>query len=353
MQIPVDPNPMPRLDEAAVRSGKMTNLPSDHMFLSEYAHGEWRKARIQGYRPIPVAPFALGMQYAQSVFEGMKAYRYEDDTIAVFRLDRHAERFNRSLKRMWMPEVPVELFRESILAVVDVDRGWVPAGPDSTLYIRPYVFATEERVGLKPSDEFLYMVLTGPFRPNFPKPLRVKIEREYVRAAPGGVGAAKCAGNYAAAMYASQVAKEEGFDQLVWTDAFTHSKVEEAGAMNMMFVVEGALVTPPLSDTILDGVTRDSILTLARDAGITVEERPIEVEELKEGITSGRITEAFGCGTAAIVAPIGAIGIDGKDYTLNVTEECVMFDLKQQLNDIRFGRTEDRYDWMTVVEPRQ
>ena len=180
----------------------------------------------------------------------------------------------------------------------------------------------------------------------------MKIEREYVRAAPGGVGAAKCAGNYAAAMYASQVAKEEGFDQLVWTDAFSHTKVEEAGAMNMMFVMDGALVTPPLSDTILDGVTRDSILTLARDAGMTVEERPVEVEELKEGIASGRISEAFGCGTAAIVAPIGAIGIDGKDYELNVTDECLMFDLKRQLNDIRFGRVEDRYGWMTIVEPR-
>jgi len=352
MNIPVDPATAPRLDEAAVRSGALSNVPSDHMFLAEYAHNEWRKARIQGYRPIPMSPFALGMQYAQSVFEGMKAYRYEDDRIAIFRLDRHGERFNRSLKRMWMPEVPLELFRSALLTLVDVDRGWVPEGPDSTLYLRPYVFATEERVGLKPADEFLFMVLTAPFRPNFPKPLRVKVERSYVRAAPGGTGATKCAGNYGGAMYATAQAREEGFDQILWTDALTHTTIEESGAMNVMFMIDGVLVTPPLSDTILDGVTRDSILTLAREAGMPVEERSVSVEELKEGIPAGRVTEAFGVGTAAIVAPIGVIGIDGEDVPLTVHDGCTMFTLKKMLNDIRFGRVEDRHGWMTVVEPR-
>ena len=350
MQIPIDPTSSSRLDVDAVRSGKLTNVPSDHMFLAEFAHNEWRKSRIQGYRPIPMSPLALGMQYAQSVFEGMKAYRFEDDRIGIFRLQRHAQRFNRSLQRMLMPEVPTDMFEAALRTLVDLDRQWVPAGPESTMYIRPYVFATEERVGLKPAEEFLFMVLTAPFKPNFPRPLKVKIERGYVRAAPGGTGAAKCAGNYAAAMYATQIAKDEGYDQVLWTDALTHSTIEESGAMNVMFVVKGALVTPPLSDTILDGVTRDSLLILAREMGLTVEERAVTVQELKDGIASGDVSEAFGCGTAAIVTPIGEIGIDGEDYALKSPDESMMLRLKTALNDIRFGRVEDRHGWMTIVD---
>jgi branched-chain amino acid aminotransferase len=356
MMIPFDPTTMPRLDAEAVRTSKLSGVPSDHMFISEYAHREWRKSRIQGYRPIPISPFAIGMQYAQSVFEGMKAYRYHDGRIAIFRIDRHAARFNRSLERMCMPAVPEELFREALVQLVSVDHAWVPEGPDSTLYVRPYMFASEEHVGLQPANEFLFMVLSAPFRPRFHKPIRVKVEREFVRAAPGGVGYAKCAGNYAAAMYPTQLAKEEGFDQLVWTDALTHSRVEESGAMNVMFVIDGALVTPPLSDTILDGVTRESLLMLAREAGIRVEERDVTVEELRSGIPGGQVTEAFGAGTAAIVAPIRTISIDGVDYNLPDPQDnhhhSIMLRLKQLLHEIRFGLVEDRHQWMTIVEPR-
>lgn len=352
MNIPVDRTEMPRLDAEAVRAGKVAGVPSDHMFISEYAHGEWRKSRIQAYRPIPISPFAIGMQYAQSVFEGMKAYRYQDGRIAVFRIERNAERFNRSLERMCMPTVPVELFREAIVQLVAVDHQWVPEVPDVTLYIRPYMFAHEEHVGLQPAKEFLFMVLTAPFSPRFNKSIRVKVEREFVRAAPGGVGYAKCAGNYAAAMYPTQLAKEQGFDQLIWTDALTHTRVEESGAMNVMFVIDGAVVTPPLSDTILDGVTRESLLILAKDAGLTVQERAVTVDELREGIPSGRVTEAFGAGTAAIVAPIGIINIDGVDYTLPTVADPVTMRLKKMLDDIRTGVVEDRHHWMTIVEPR-
>ena len=178
----------------------------------------------------------------------------------------------------------------------------------------------------------------------------MKVERTYVRAAPGGVGAAKCAGNYAAAMYASQIAKEEGFDQLVWTDAHTHTLIEESGAMNIMFVIDGAVVTPPVSDTILDGVTRESLLTLARDAGLTVEERDVPVDEITEGISSGRVTECFGVGTAAIVAPIGTLNVDGTDYTIANENFEIMTSLKTKINDIRYGRIEDPYGWMTIVD---
>ena len=349
MTIPIDRSLTPKLDENAVRSGSQTNVPSDHMFLADYSNGEWHEPRIQEYGPVPIMPFALGMQYAQSVFEGMKAYRYEDGSVAIFRIDDHQARFNKSLARMVMPDVPADLFKGALETLVDLDRGWVPPGPDSALYLRPYVFATEERVGLKAADEYTFFVLTGPFRAYFSEPIRVKVERTYVRAAPGGVGAAKCAGNYGAALYASQIAKKEGFHQLVWTDAHTHTKIEESGAMNVMFVIDGALVTPGLSDTILDGITRDSILTIARDAGLTVEERDVTVKEIQEGITSGSVTEAFGVGTAAIVAPIGAISIDGADYTMDVTPDSTMYRLKKTLNDIRYGRAEDVYGWMTVL----
>ena len=350
MSLPIDRSLSPRLDATAVASHKLTNLPADHMFIAEYAHGEWRKARIQPYRPIPMSPLALGMHYAQIVFEGMKAYRMAGDSIGVFRTDRHHERFNRSLVRMCMPEISQELFTDAIHTLVDLDRDWVPPGPDAAYYIRPFMIASEERMGLKAADEFLFMVVGGPFRPLYQKPLRVKVEREFSRAAHGGTGYAKCAGNYAAAMYPTKLAQEAGFDQVIWTDARDHAFVEESGTMNLAFVIDGKVVTPALSDTILDGVTRNSLLTIARDLGIEVEERPVSVEELHAGLLSGSITEAFGVGTAASVAPIGVINIDGEDLALTVSPDKTMFRLKQELNDIRYGVVPDQRGWMNIVD---
>lgn len=341
---------MPRLDADAVASMKLINVPGDHMFIAEYSHGEWRKARIQAYRPIPFSPLALGLHYAQIVFEGMKAYAMQNGSVGVFRTTRHHERFNISLERMLMPAVPQELFAEAIHTLVDVDRQWVPPGPDASYYIRPFVIATEERMGLKAADEFSFMVVGGPFKPVYTKPLRVKVEREFTRAAPGGTGYAKCAGNYAAAMYPTKLAQDAGFDQVIWTDAKTHEYVEESGTMNLMFFIDGTLVTPPTGDTILKGVTRESVIRIAHDLGFDVIERPVSVEELGDGIASGRITEAFGVGTAASVAPIATISIDGAEHHLQVGSESRMFALKDRLNDIRFGRVEDVHGWMTVVD---
>lgn len=350
MSLPIDRTATPRLDADAVASLKLMNVPGDHMFIAEYSHGEWRKARIQAYRPIPFSPLALGLHYAQSVFEGMKAYRMDDGRIGVFRTLRHHERFNRSLERMLMPAVPAEVFAEAIHTLADLDRGWVPPGPDSSYYIRPFVIATEERMGLKAADEFSFMVVGGPFRPVYTKPLRVKVERTFTRAAHGGTGYAKCAGNYAAAMYPTKLAQDEGFDQVIWTDARDHAYVEESGTMNLMFMIDGCLITPPTGDTILSGVTRDCIIQIARDLGIDVQERAVSVDEVRTGIQSGTITEAFGVGTAASVAPIQTISIDGEDHSLSVHEGCTMFTLKQRLNDIRFGRTADQHGWMTIVD---
>jgi branched-chain amino acid aminotransferase len=283
----------------------------------------------------------------------MKAYRGVDDVVRLFRWEKHHNRLQKSLARMCMPELPAELFEAAVRELVAVDSGWVPRGPDSAYYLRPLVFASEEHVGLKPAEQFTFLVLGAPFRPLLKSRMSIKVEREYVRAAPGGTGYAKCGGNYAAAMLPTKLARDAGYDQVLWTDAHTHTNVEESGATNIAFVVKGALVTPPLSDTILDGVTRDSVLTLSRDLGIEVEERPVTIDELLEGIPSGAVTEAMGIGTAASVAPIGRINIDGTDLELPVVEDSVALRIKSRLNAIRFGEIEDPYGWTTIIQEYQ
>ncbi len=349
MSLPIDRTSSPMLDAAAVAAGKITNVHSDHMFIAEYSHGEWRKARIQPYRPIPMAPFALGLHYAQIVFEGMKAYRQDDGGVAVFRTPRHHARFVRSCERMCMPAVPADLFADAVHTLVSVDAGWVPPGPDSAYYLRPFMIASEERMGLKVADEYLFMVLGGPFRPVFTKPLAIKVEREYVRAAAGGTGSAKCAGNYAAAMYPTQIAKDEGFDQILWTNAGSHELVEESGAMNVMFVIDGVVTTPPVTDTILDGVTRISVLQVCADLGIPTAERQIRVDDLVAGVASGSVSEAFGVGTAAAVAPIKTIGVDGARYDLPLAPGPIATQIRARLDAIRHGREHDAHGWMHHV----
>lgn len=350
MRIPIDKCVSARLDAEAVASLKLSNVPSDHLYIAEYAHKEWRKERIGPYRALPLTPMSLGLHYAQQVFEGMKAYKMNDGSIGVFRTDKHARRFNISLQRMAMPEVPVEMFTTAVHTLVDIDRLWVPPGPDSAYYIRPFVIATEERIGLKPSEEFMFMVGGGPFRPVYPKPLRVRVERTYTRASKGGTGYAKCGGNYAAAMLPTIMANEAGYDQVLWTDAEDHEYIEESGTMNVMFIINGVLTTAPLGDTILDGVTRDSILTLAREQGMPIEERAVSVTEFRDRVTDGSLTEAFGVGTAASVSPITTVGIDGQDFHLEIRPDATMFSFKQQLLDIRTGMVPDRHNWMTVIE---
>lgn len=351
MTLPIDRATTPRLDADAVADGSLTNVPGDHLFIAEFDdESGWRPGRIQPYGPIPMPPLALGLHYAQLVFEGMKAYRWEDDRVAVFRTKKHHQRFNRSLVRMCMPEIPYETFSNAIHTLVDLDREWVPSDESAAYYIRPFMVASEERMGLKASDEFLFMVVGGPFRPLYTRPLRVKVEMKYSRAAPGGTGAAKCAGNYAGAMYPTKLAQQEGFDQVIWTDAITHSYVEESGTMNLAFFINGVLVTPALTDTILDGVTRESVLTLANDLGMKVEERPVSVAEVMKGLKDGLLTEAFGIGTAASIAPIGSINCEGEEFTLGIDPSNEMFKLKVALDGIRLGKTEDKHGWMTVVD---
>ncbi len=323
---------------------------SDHMAICQYKNGEWQDAQVVPFQDLSLAPTALALHYGQSVFEGMKAFRMHDGAINIFRIDRHHQRLNVSLDRMCMPAVPYGLFEAALHTLVKVDQDWVPDGEDVALYIRPLVFASEAKMGVKVADEYTFVVMTAPAAVMYQKPLRVKAERQYIRAARGGTGYAKCAGNYAGAFYATQKAKEEGFDNVLWLDAFNHENIEESGTMNLLFVLDEKLVTPPLSDTILNGITRDALLTLARDMNITVEERSVSITEITTAITEGRPVEAFGAGTAAVVAPISVIGVDGDLYQLPpYSAGSVMMQLKKALEGIRTGRAEDRYHWNDVL----
>ncbi|MDB5117125.1 MAG: branched chain amino acid aminotransferase [Mucilaginibacter sp.] len=323
---------------------------SDHMLVADYADGEWKNFEIVPYGTIVVSPGISALHYGQSFFEGIKAYKHADGKVSIFRPDKNAARFNKSAERLCMPTLPEEMFLQSLAALVDIDRDWIPAKPNHSLYIRPFMFATDQYLGVQPSKTYKYMVLTCPVGPYFSKPLRVKIETHYTRSAEGGMGFAKSSGNYGGSMLPARKATEEGFDQLIWTDAKEHKYVEEMGAANAMFVLDGKLITPLAQDTILDGVTRDTVITLAHEMGIPVEERKVAVAEIIEGAKTGKLTDAFGAGTAATIAPVGSINYNGEEYTLIAPEER---EFSQQvlktLDAIRYGNVPDAHGWNYLV----
>ena len=332
------------------------NLPfgkifTDHMLLADYADGEWKNFEIVPYGEIALSPAISALHYGQAFFEGIKAYKHADGTVSVFRPDKNAIRFNKSAERLCMPALPEDIFVQSIAALVDLDRDWIPSAPNHSLYIRPAMFATDPFLGVNPSATYKYMVLTCPVGPYFSKTLRVKIEEKYTRAAEGGFGYAKAAGNYGGAMLPGKKAVEEGFDQLIWTDGKEHQYIEEMGAANVMFVLDGKLITPSLElQTILDGVTRDTVIALANDWGFPVEQRRISVAEIIAGAKSGALTDAFGAGTAATIAPVGSISYHGEEYFLSdpKTREFSQKVL-HTLDAIRYGRSEDPHGWNYIV----
>lgn len=324
---------------------------SDHMFLMEYENGEWMRGKIEPYGPFTMSPASMVFHYGQAIFEGMKAYRLADGGVSIFRPGKNIERFNLSAKRMCMPEVPEEIFMEALATLVELDKEWVPNGDEASLYIRPFMIATDSYVGVKASEKYAFSIFTCPVGAYYKGNVNVKVERKYTRATPGGTGYAKAAGNYAGSLYPSRLAREEGFDQLIWTDAIEHEYIEESGTMNAMFVLNGGLVSPATSDTILNGVTRDSVLTIARDLGINVDIRKVAVSELRSGLESGSITEAFGVGTAATIKPIAEIGIDGIHYPLKHVDnpKSIANQLLKELDGIRRGKIEDRHAWNIPV----
>jgi branched-chain amino acid aminotransferase len=323
---------------------------SDHMLVADYADGEWKNFEIVPYGEITVSPGISSLHYGQSFFEGIKAYKHADGKVSIFRPDKNAKRFNKSAERLCMPTIPEDVFLQSLAAIVDIDRDWIPATPGHSLYIRPFMFATDQFLGVAPSNTYKYMVLLCPVGPYFTKPLRVKIETYYTRSAEGGMGFAKSSGNYGGSMYPAKKATEEGFDQLIWTDAKEHKYIEEMGAANAMFVLDGKLVTPLAQDTILDGVTRDTVIALANDFGFPVEERKVSVAEIIEGAKNGKLTDAFGAGTAATIAPVGSISLNGEEYTLIDPKERE-FSKKalKTLDAIRYGNGPDVHGWNYFV----
>ena len=350
LEITVTKTKKSRLQETDFNNLIFGHTFADHMFVADYVDGEWKNFQIVPYGEISLSPAISSLHYGQAFFEGLKAYKHADGKVSVFRPDKNAKRFNKSAARLCMPQLPEEIFVQSIAALVDLDQAWVPAKANHSLYIRPFMFATDPYLGVNPSHTYKYMVLIGPVGPYFSKTLRVKIETHFTRAAEGGMGYAKAAGNYGGAMLPGRKAAEEGFDQLIWTDAKEHLYVEEMGAANAMFLLDGKLITASTRDTILEGVTRDTVITLAKEWGIPVEERRVSVAEIIEGAKSGKLTDAFGAGTAATIASVGSISYQGQEYFLSDPKERVFSQkLLKTLDGIRYGNIPDTYGWNYIV----
>ncbi len=314
----------------------------------------WHDAQIVPYGPITMDPATNFVHYGQAIFEGLKAYLLPDGSIATFRPERNAQRFRDSARRLAMPELPDELFLGSLDALVGVDGEWVSGLPDRSLYLRPFMFSTEVGLGVRPADSYTYLLIASPAGPYFPqgvRPVSVWLSDDYVRAAPGGTGEAKCAGNYAASLVAQAEAIEHGCDQVVWLDAAEHFWIEEMGGMNLFFVYGSGddvrLVTPELSGALLPGVTRDSLLSLATDLGYSVEERRISVDEWQTGCATGEITEVFACGTAAVITPVGHVKNRDKEWDVGTGEPgIVTMKLRELLTGIQQGTIDDQRGWM-------
>lgn len=335
------------MDASNIQFGKVY---SDHMLIANYANEAWGSTEILPYGEISISPATTFIHYGQSIFEGIKAYKTADGSVYIFRPEDNWKRFNISAQRMGMPDVPFEIFVDGMRRLIELDRDWVPTTEGCSLYIRPFMFATDAFIGVKPAEQFKFMIITSPAGAYYNKPTRIYLQDKYVRAFKGGVGFAKAAGNYAATMKPMMEIREMGYDQILWTDGYEHKYVQEIGTMNVFFVVGDKVLTPDLSDSILAGITRDSVIKLFREKGITVEERPISIDELKEASRNGQLKEAFGAGTAAVIAPIAELCHEGVSMMLPPTDTWDFSnDIKKQLADIRYGRTFDTHQWMYKV----
>jgi branched-chain amino acid aminotransferase len=328
---------------------------TDHMVSAVWSAADgWHDAKLTAYGPTSIDPAAVVLHYGQTVFEGLKAYRQPDGSVALFRPERNAARMAKSARRLALPELPEDAFVEACRLLVDRDREWVPSGEGASLYLRPFTWATEIGLGVRPSETAMFQLIASPAGNYFSGPLRpvsLWLSQEYVRAAPGGTGEAKCGGNYAASLVAQQEAIANGCDQVVFLDAVEHRWLEELGGMNIFLVLDdGTLVTPEISGTILEGITRDSIVTLARELGHEVEERKVDVDEWRKGAADGRVVEVFACGTAAVITPIGALRWpDGEAVAGDGQPGTVTMKLRKALMDIQYGRAEDKHGWMRPV----
>ncbi|MGI8950876.1 MAG: branched-chain amino acid aminotransferase [Chitinophagaceae bacterium] len=344
-----------KVETSKLNDLNLNNLPfgkyfTDHMLEADYENGEWKNIEIKPYQPLLLEPSLAALHYGQAIFEGIKAYKNEEGEAFIFRPYDNFKRFNISAERMQMPTISEEIFIDGMRQLIELDKNWIPEKPDHSLYIRPLMFATDEMIGVHPSGSFKFIIILSPAGPYYAAPMKIYVEEKYTRAAPGGVGFAKNAGNYGASMLATAVAKQHGYDQVLWTDAFEHKWLQEVGTMNVFFVFGNTVVTPSLDEgTILDGVTRDSAIVMLKEMGLIVEERRINIDELIEGYKNGLLTEVFGTGTAATITMIKELRY--KDFVMqfDVTKWKVAPEVKRRLTNIRESKTEDIYGWMIKV----
>lgn len=348
LQIDITKTDASRLHETDFDNLVFGKTISDHMFVADYVDGEWTDLRIEPYAPLSLNPSNATLHYGQSIFEGMKAYKNEEGEILLFRADANQKRLNESARRMCIPEVPEEIFMEGLMTLLDLDRAWIPNKPGYSLYIRPFVFATDDYIGVRPSEKYKFMIFTCPVGNYYSKPVAVKVEQKYTRAIEGGTGQAKASGNYAGSLYPALLAQREGYDQLLWTDGKTHQFIEESGTMNVMFMINDTIITAPThTGTILKGITRDSVLSIAKEMGYPVEERFLSVTELEKALTEGKLQDAFGTGTAATIAHIFKINIHGQDYILpEKPSDAFSHQVQKTLDDIKYGKKEDKRGWI-------
>jgi branched-chain amino acid aminotransferase len=350
MEISITKTQASTIDQVDFENIVFGKVYADHMYRSDFKEGSYSSGRITPFEPIRVSPGNATLHYGQSVFEGMKAYRMQDGKIGIFRPDQNFKRINRSAERMCIPQLTEEHFMRALTTLIDLDRDWVPSAPGTSLYVRPFIFATDEYIGIRPSSNYSFMIFTCPVGKYYSEPVKVQIETKFSRAVEGGTGYAKAAGNYGGSLYPAKLAQEKGINQLVWTDAKTHSYIEESGTMNVAFIINDTLITPPAGDTILRGITRDSVLTLAKDMGIKVEERRVSVAEIVEAAKANQIQEAFGMGTAATIAPIKSITHEDVAYTLSEVKGWKHAPaLLDRLDGIKYGKYEDPYGWMYKI----
>jgi branched-chain amino acid aminotransferase len=344
-----------RVERSKLNEMSLENIPfgryyTDHMLEADYENGEWKNIEIKPYQPLLLEPSTAALHYGQAIFEGIKAYKDNDGNAAIFRPYDNFKRFNISAERMQMPPVPEDIFMEGMKMLIDIDKNWIPQNPDHSLYIRPFMFSSDPVIGVKPSDNYKFMIILSPAGPYYNQPIRIYVEEKYVRAAPGGVGYAKAAGNYGASMFATAEAKKNGYDQVLWTDAIEHKYVQEIGTMNVFFIIGDTAITPSLDEgTILGGVTRDSAMTILKEMGFKVEERRISIDDIMNAHKAGALYEVFGTGTAATITQIKELRY--KDYVMqfDVENSRTAPELKKRLTDIREGKTVDKYGWMYKI----
>lgn len=344
-----------RVERSKLNTISLENIPfgkyfTDHMLEADYEDGEWKNVEIKPYQPLSLSPSLAALHYGQAIFEGIKAYKNQDGEARLFRPEENFRRFNISAERMEMPKVPEDIFIEGMKQLIRLDVDWIPNKQHHSLYVRPFMFSTDEMIGVKPSSKYKFMIILSPTGLYYSVPMRIYVEEKYVRAVKGGAGYAKNAGNYGAAMYPAAEAKRKGYDQVLWMDALEHKYVQECGTMNIFFLIGNKAITPGLeAGTILAGVTRDSVIQLLKDLGFTVEERNLSIDEVTDAYDSGTLLEVFGTGTAATISMIKELRY--KDFIMHfdVDKWSISPKVKELMSGIKEGRIEDKYGWMVKI----